>query len=71
MKLHTMNLVAAGSPLTDNFFSTLFKMEWGVHNTLTFHDCFLRLLPDGKKKKKDFGPFHGAHRTYFRHTEDQ
>ena len=54
VKLHTMNLVAAGPPLRDNiFFSNMFKIQWGVHNTYVFHDCSLPFLTDRKKEKEE------------------
>ena len=69
MKLHTMNLVAAGSRLTDIFFGTLFKKS-GVSITVLLYMTASLLLSRYEIEKKDFAPFRGARRTYLRHMKD-
>ena len=60
-KLHTMNLVAAGSPLTDMGF-----VEFSVQNMVgnLYHFCFPRLFPSlpssGGKLPCDFNLFRSA-----------
>ena len=51
VKLHAMNLVVAGSPLTDmgSVFIILIKIWWSIRNTFAFHDRFLPFLPGEKK----------------------
>ena len=66
VKLLTMNLVTAGSPLTDGIcLSTLLKIRWGVRNTFTLLDCSIPFLSrgGGGEIPCDFGQFYGARGT--------
>ena len=50
VKLHTMNLLAAGSPLTDiGCLSIQLKIQWSIRNAFAFLGCSLPFLPGGKR----------------------
>ena len=57
MKLHTMNLVAAGPPLRDNIFFCIICLKYSgmfVTHSLSTTAPFPSLLIGKKKKKEDF-----------------
>ena len=63
VKLHTMNLVAAGSPLTDMGFVCVFCSKYGgvsVTLSLSLTVSFLSFPVEKKKIPWDFGQFRGA-----------
>ena len=64
MKLHTMNLIAAGSPLIKD-------MEFVCVFCSHFPRLFLPFLPGAKKIPWDFGQFRDARGTGLGLTEDQ
>ena len=74
VKLHTMNLVAAGPPLRDNSFFFVICSKYSrvfITLSLSMTAPFPSLLIGKKKKNEDFGPFYGAGGTGLGHTEDQ
>ena len=74
VKLHTMNLVAAGPPLRDIYiFLEICSKYSGVFITLSLSMTapFPSFLKGKNKKKEDFGPFYGARGTGLGHTDDQ
>ena len=79
VKLHTMNLAAAGSPLTDmGFVCILLKIWWSIHNTFAFLDCSLMgfwSIPwcAGSGLMEDqwhLGPLHARLNVVLNHNKD-
>ena len=66
LKLHTMNLVAAGSPLTDMGFIRVFCSKYGEVSVTLSLSLTVPFLPGGQVGGKNpwvFGQFRGAYGT--------